>query len=118
MTQPQAPPDLSRFARDPAAFIDEYLLVNEKGKPWRLSAHQRRVLALAFRWDAPPTDGEGRLWLRLLLWGEIKKSGKSFLGAALGLWWAFTNADTEVIVAANDLEQAQSRVFKTMVALI
>jgi len=105
--------DWGRFARDPIAFCDEFVALNEKGKPWRLSEHHRRVLALAFRWDAV-----GRLLLRLLLWGEPKKSGKTFLAAVLGLWWAYTNADTEVIVAANDLEQAQSRVFAMMAKLI
>jgi hypothetical protein len=116
MTPLQAPPDLSRYVRDPAAFMDDYILVNEKGKPWTLSAHQRRVLTLAFQWEQV---GPGfRLMLRLLLWGEMKKSGKTFLAACLGLWWAYTNADTEVIVAANDLEQAQSRVFKTMAVLV
>lgn len=112
----QAPPDLSRYVRDPAAFMDDYIPVNEKGRPWTLSPHQRRVLGLAFRWE--PVGLGFRLLLRLLLWGEMKKSGKTFLAACLGLWWAYTNADTEVIVAANDLEQAQGRVFRTMTALI
>ena len=46
-------------------------LLNEKGQPWRLSAYQRRVLALAFRWSLA-----GALLMRLLLWSELKKSGK------------------------------------------
>lgn len=102
-----------RYARDPAAFADDLVRLNEKGKPWRLSAYQRRVLALAFRWSAA-----GALLMRLLLWSEVKKSGKTFIAAFLGLWWAFTNPTTEIIVAANDLEQSVGRVFKTMVALL
>jgi hypothetical protein len=113
MKAPTAPVECDRFARDPIAFCDEFVPLNEKGRPWRLSPHHRRVLKLAFTWDST-----GALALRMLLWGEMKKSGKTFLAAVLGLWWAYTNADTEIIVAANDLEQAQSRVFKTMVALI
>jgi phage terminase large subunit-like protein len=105
---------LEQYRTDPAAFIDRYLPNNEKGKPWTLSPHQRRVLKLALRWNA-----EGRLdSLRLLLWSEMKKSGKTLLGSALGLWWAYTRPYTEVIVAANVLEQSVSRVFKTMTDLI
>ena len=55
---------------------------------------------------------------RLVLWSEPKKSGKTFLAAVLILWWAFSNPDTEIIVAANDLEQSVSRVFKTAAALV
>jgi phage terminase large subunit-like protein len=39
------------------------------------------------------------------------------MAALLVLWWSFTTPKTEIIVAANDLEQAQSRVFKTAVDL-
>jgi hypothetical protein len=105
--------DLSRYARDPVAFIDAFITRNEKGQLWSLSSHQRRVIALAFTFDP-----SGRLALRLLLWGEMKKSGKTFVAACKGLWWSFTRPDTEVIIAANDLEQSASRVFATMVALV
>ncbi len=101
--------DWSVYARNPIRFCDEFIPFNEKGQPWRLSAHHRRVLRLAFTWDAL-----GALALRLLLWGEPKKSGKTFIAAVLGLWWGYVTGDTEVVVAANDLEQAQSRVFDTM----
>ena len=103
----------SKYGRDPAAFIDRFVTRNEKGRPWKLSAYQRRVLRLAFRWSRA-----GALLLRLLLWGEPKKSGKTFIAAVLGLWCGFVTPDSETIVAANDLEQAQSRVFRTMVALL
>jgi phage terminase large subunit-like protein len=101
-----------RYRQDPAAFIDAFIKRNEKGTSWSLSVHQRLAVALAFRFG--PT---GRLLLRLLLWSEPKKSGKTFLAACLGLWWAFTRPHAEIIVAANDLEQSVSRVFATMVKL-
>jgi phage terminase large subunit-like protein len=101
-------PSATRYAKDPAAFIDDFIPRNEKGQPWRLSAYQRTVLALAFA-VAP---------LRILLWSEPKKSGKTFVNAALGLWWGFTRPNTEIIVVANDLEQSVGRVFKTMADLI
>lgn len=106
-------PDLSRYARDPAAFADELIPLNEKGRPWRLTVYQRRVLVLAFRWSPP-----GALLMRLFLWSEPKKSGKTFVAAVLGLWWAFTNPNSEIIAAANDLDQSVGRVFKTMAALL
>jgi phage terminase large subunit-like protein len=107
------PVTLERLRLDPALFADTFLPNNEKGKPWRLSRHQRRVLARAFR-----RGRRGELRFRLVLWSEPKKSGKTFLAAALLLWWAFSNSNTEIIVAANDLEQSVSRVFETAVALV
>ena len=105
---------LDRYRTDPAKFIDDFLPLNEKGKPWRLSAHQRKVLSLAFRWTA-----EGKLeLLRLLIWAEMKKSGKSLLAAAIEIWWGFTRPWTEVVNVANDLEQSIGRVFKSVVALL
>jgi hypothetical protein len=78
------------YRTDPAKFIDDFLPLNEAGRPWHLSAYQRRVLALAFRFV------EGLLYLlRYLLWGEIKKSGKTLIAAALGLWWAYTRPNTK-----------------------
>jgi phage terminase large subunit-like protein len=94
-------------AFDPIAFVDAHLPRNEKGQPWTLSRHQRRVLAHMFRRHFP-----------LRLWGEMKKSGKTALAAMLVLAWAFTHASTEIIIAANDLEQSQGRVFRTLVALL
>jgi hypothetical protein len=98
---------LERLQLDPVLFADTLLPNNEKGKPWRLSRHQRRVLFHMFK----------RAY-RLRVWGEMKKSGKTFVAAVLLIWWAFTRANTEIIVAANDFDQAQSRVFQTAVALI
>jgi phage terminase large subunit-like protein len=102
------------YRTDPAKFIDDFLALNEKGDAWTLSDHQRRVLKLALRFSS-----EGRLvGLRYLIWGELKKSGKTLLAAALVAWWAFTRRDTEVTVVANDEKQAVGRVFRTLVALI
>jgi len=98
---------LERLRLDPSLFADTFLPNDEKGRPWRLSRHQRRVLVHMFQ----------RAY-RLRVWGEMKKSGKTFLAAVLLIWWALTHANTEIIVAANDFEQAQSRVFQTAVALI
>lgn len=98
---------------DPVAFIDQFIRLNEKGKPWTLSPHQRRVLNTALQWDA-----QGRLSVRTFLWGEMKKSGKTFVAACLALWWAFVTSHTEIIIAANDLEQSVGRVFHTIAKLL
>jgi phage terminase large subunit-like protein len=88
-------------------FIDANIKLNEKGKPWKLSKHQRVVLGLMFARH-----------YSIRLWSEPKKSGKTFLAAAILLFEAVTNPDTELISAANDEEQAVSRVFQTCCQLI
>jgi phage terminase large subunit-like protein len=103
-----------RLARDPAAWIDKYITVSELGKPFRLSTYQRVVLAAMFQFD-----DEGKLSIDEGLWSEPKKGGKTTLLAALGLWWGDCHeAPNEILVVANDLEQAASRAFATMVALL
>ena len=97
---------------DPIAFADAVIKRNEKGRPWTLTRYQRRVLKRAFR-----RTKDGRLMFRIVVWSEVKKSGKTFLAAVLGLWWAFVNPGSEVIVCANDLEQSVGRVFRTMTML-
>lgn len=106
-------PRLSRYAQDPVGFIDRFIRRDEKGRPFRLSPHQRRALELAMQWDE-----FGRLLLKIFLWGEMKKSGKTFIAGGLVLEWGFTNPNTEIIVAANDQEQSVGRVFKTVVQIL
>jgi phage terminase large subunit-like protein len=88
-------------------FADNNVTSNEKGGPWSLSKHQREVLALMFARH-----------YSIRLWSEVKKSGKTFLAAIIALWESVTNADSEIICAANDEEQAISRVFQTCCQLI
>jgi len=92
---------------DPCLFAYRLLPFNEKGQRWSLNRYQRRVLARMFSRHFP-----------IRLWSETKKSGKTLLAAVLGLWWAMITPNTEIIVAANDLDQSVGRVFATMVALI
>jgi predicted membrane-bound mannosyltransferase len=47
--QPQQP--ALDYRVDPCAFCDEFLRLNEQGRPWRLSAYQRRALTLALTFD-------------------------------------------------------------------
>lgn len=109
---------LTAYTHSPAHFIDDFIQRDEKGRPFRLAEHQRRVLAKAFQWERNASDEIDRLLLRLLLWGEMKKSGKTFLAACLALWWGFIVPNTEIIIVANDLEQSIGRVFKTVVQIL
>jgi phage terminase large subunit-like protein len=103
-----------RLARDPAAWIDKYILVSELGKPFKLADYQRVVLAAMFQFDE-----DGTLYIDEALWSEPKKSGKTTLAAILGLWWADTQEPpNEILVVANDLEQATSRAFAAMITLL
>ena len=103
-----------RLARDPAAWIDANILVSELGKPFQLAPYQRKVLAKMFVFA-----DDGKVAIDEALWCEPKKGGKTTLMAALGLWWGDTQeSPNEVLVVANDLEQAASRAFATMVTLL
>jgi phage terminase large subunit-like protein len=97
----------------PVDFIDRVIRLDEKGEPFSLAPYQRRVLEMALR-----RDPSGELVFRLVVLSEPKKSGKTFVAALLALWWALTRHHTEVILIANDEEQATGRVFKTAVDLI
>ncbi len=105
---------LRRYARDPVAFIDDLVRVNELGHPFRLFDHQREILRLAFCFDEA-----GYLPWTTLIYGAIKKSGKTFMNALLALWWAYTQeSPNEIPLAANDLEQVQGRQFKAAAGII
>ena len=66
-----------------------------------------------------PSTKTARLPYDTIIYSCVKKSGKTTLNGALTLWWAFTQeAPNELLVIANDLEQAKARVFKTMEGLI
>jgi phage terminase large subunit-like protein len=108
-------PDPRRhYPTDLVAFLDDCLPRNELGQPWRLLDHQRTILNAAFTFDR-----DGRLAWDTILYSCSKKSGKTALNAAVTLWWAFTQeAPNELLVIANDLEQAQARVFKALVGLL
>jgi phage terminase large subunit-like protein len=105
---------LARFATDPAAFIDDILPNNELGRPWRLADHQRAILRQVFIFD-----DDGRLPWETIVYSCPKKSGKTTLNAAVTLWWAFTqDPPSELLVVANDLEQAAGRVYRALTGLI
>lgn len=101
-------------ARDPVLWIDNHIKKNELGHTFTLFDHQRDILRLMF-----PFDSNGILPYDTLLYSAPKKSGKTSLNAILTLWWSMTQEYAgECYVVANDLEQAQARVFNSIVRLL
>ena len=94
-------------------FIDENIPYNEKGRPWSLTGHHRRGLAYAY---CPTKDG--KLRYSIILWSEPKKSAKTFLAGCIATKEAITVPDSEIVCVANDAEQAESRVYRTVCQLI
>ena len=75
--------------------------------PVNLMPHQKKILRHIFK-----KDRAGRFPYDVVVWSCPKKSGKTMMGALVGEWFALTQeAPNEIYVIANDLEQAQSRVF-------
>jgi hypothetical protein len=105
---------LARWRANPITFIEEVLHDPESGQPFVLSAAERAFLERAFE-----VDTSGRLRHHELVFGAIKKSGKSTLAGivVLAMVLLFGGRFAEGYCIANDLEQAVSRVF-TMVKRI
>lgn len=59
--------------------------------------------------EALARDENGMFLYSTILWGDIKKSIKSTISAAVALWMAFTTPWASVKIVANDLKQADSR---------
>jgi phage terminase large subunit-like protein len=99
---------LERWRANPIEFIETCLIDPEIGAPFVLSEAERQFLALAFTFD-----DNGRLKYPELVFGAIKKSGKTTLAALIMLTMVllFGGRFAEGFCVANDLEQAQSRVF-------
>lgn len=112
----QAQPN-STPAPAPLPPVDEWaereFWIPERAGPIRLYPYQRAVLKEARR-----RDEHGNFVYSLVLWGDIKKSAKSTIAAALALHVALETKWASVHVVANDLKQAQSRVGEFLVRAI
>ena len=100
---------LARWRSNPIEFIETCLVDPETNKPFVLLPAEREFLQHAFK-----TDVDGRMLYPELLYACPKKSGKTtfaalFLITILLLWGP---RYAEGYVAANDLEQASSRVYE------
>jgi phage terminase large subunit-like protein len=106
---------LARWQHDPIAFIEECLIDPESNKPFVLSEAERWFLKFAFQLDA-----DGRLKYPEMVFGAIKKSGKTTLAAIIMITMIllFGGRFAEGFCIANDLEQAAGRVFAMIKRII
>ena len=101
---------VARWRADQTTFITEILHDPETGKPFVLLDAERRFFEHAWR-----TDDSGRLRYPEQLYAYPKKSGKTLRGASRADDDAPSRrAFAEGYCAANDLEQAQGRVFQAI----
>jgi phage terminase large subunit-like protein len=107
--------DLDRYRHDPVAFITECLVDPETNQPFELYPAQVEFLRAALTL----TD-DGRLPAPELLFGAPKKSGKTAMAAMCMVYVILVLAGRhgEGYVVANDLEQAQGRVFDAICKII
>src|SRR6266851_5500606 len=106
---------LGRWRTDPVAFVREALIDPETGRHFELYPAQERFLREAF---TPGRDG--RLPFAEAILGAIKKSGKTATAAMAMLYTIICIGGpyAEGYCVANDLEQAQGRVFQAIVRII
>jgi hypothetical protein len=98
---------VARWKRDPVAFITEALRDPETGRPFKLYDAKVKFLRLALT-----LTPEGKLRYPELLFSAIKKSGKTALGAMIGLFFAVIIGGlfAEIYCLSNDFEQSVDRV--------
>ena len=106
---------LEAWRANPSAFIERVLVDPETGKPFVLLDAEREYLKHAFQLDA-----DGRLVYSEQVYAAPKKSGKTGFAAIhmLTTILLFGGAFGEGYALANDLEQAQSRVFQAIKRIV
>jgi hypothetical protein len=109
------PANIERWRADPVAFIEDVLIDPETDAPFVLSYAQRLFVRRAFK-----LSPDGRLLYPELVFSAPKKSGKTGLAAMLTLYVILVLAGkfAEGYCVANDLEQAQGRVFQAIRRII
>lgn len=86
-------------------WIERYFWIPELRGPMCLYPYQRAVMNYALTRRA-----DGTFPFSTIVWSDIKKSAKSSIAAAIGLWMAYQNHWSSIYAVANDLKQADSRV--------
>lgn len=89
------------------AWVQSEFYIPETNSPMSLHWLQKAALAEAMR-----TDDEGKFIYATVMWGDIKKSAKTAIGAARALWTAVHVPYAQVRVVGNDLKQAKSRLYE------
>ena len=99
-------PDWSDYAdMEPIDFIRQNFYIPETNSTMELYPGQIIPLTEALR-----RQNDGKFVYSTVVWSAIKKSAKSSIAAAVGLWFAWRKPWATVKVIANDLKQADSRV--------
>lgn len=94
---------------DPVAWIRANFYIPETSAPMELYPSQEAPLREALRMDA-----DGTFAYSTVLWSAIKKSAKSSIAAAVGMWFAWRKPFSSIKVLGNDLKQAESRTYEYM----
>jgi hypothetical protein len=102
------PSSFDLWRADPLSFIETALIDPESGEPFVLSDAERWFLKFAFQ-----INDSGRLKYPELVFGAIKKSGKTTLAAIIVITMVllYGGRFAEAFCLANSFEQSQSRVF-------
>ena len=102
---------LARWRAEPTTFVEEVLHDAETRKPFKLLPAERAFMEHAFH-----TGDDGRLLYPEQIYSCPKKSGKTAFAAmhALTTVLLFGGRFPEGTLVANDLEQAQGRVFEAV----
>lgn len=91
---------------DPVHWITTHFYIPETGGP--ITLYPFHVASLR---EALATDADGLFRYSTVVWSAIKKSAKSSIAAAVALWMAWQRPWSTIKIIANDLKQADSRVF-------
>lgn len=99
---------IDRRPDDPVGWIETHFRIPPEEVPdmhLHLADYQRVALK-----EALSRDRDGLFKYSVVLWGDIKKSIKSCIAAAVILWRAWHTGYSRIHIVANDLKQADSRV--------
>jgi hypothetical protein len=81
------------------------LLQDPAGPALQLAEYQERCLR-----EALSRKPDGTFKYSIIVWSDLKKSIKSTITAAVAMWRAYCVSWGQVMIVANDLKQADSRV--------
>lgn len=98
---------------DPATWIQNNVYIPETNSPIVLYDSQIEPLEEALR-----RDEFGNFVYTTILWSAIKKSAKTAIAAAVGMWFANRITRARIRVMGNDLRQAQSRAYEAMTTAV
>lgn len=94
---------------DPIEWIQSHFYIPERKdeSPPAIVLAPYQVAALR---EARRKDNNGKFIYNIVVWGDIKKSAKSSIAAAIALYCAYHIEWGSIKIIANDLKQADSRV--------